>query len=381
MIEKRILKSGRPSWRVRWWHGQRERSKSFKTRREAEHFDRERIQSQDSGTWVDPQRGKMLVKELFKEYIKAQIHLKAGTIAGYETEYQLRIEPEWGMAPLTSVTKEGVQRWVQELSAKVGASTVRYAHRVLSLMLDFAISTKRIRNNPAKAINLPRLEPSKRFYLPPDVVMALDQKLRQTSNDSVYADIVTVMALTGLRVGEATALSVEDYDPIRRRLRVSKAYRQISGKYVLGTPKTQAGYRQIAAPQTAANILNDRVEGAEFTDHIFMTERGKIVRPENLRRATGWKNTVSELGYPGLTLHDLRHTAASLAVHAGSNVKVVQRMLGHSSATITLDVYADLFDSELDDVAQRLDDLILTSNPATTRPQQEKERLKNRSFS
>ena len=55
---------------------------------------------------------------------------------------------------------------------------------------------------------------------------------------------------------------------------------------------------------------------------------------------------------PGVTAHDLRHTAASLAIAAGANPKVVQRMLGHASAAMTLDVYADLFECDLDAVAE-----------------------------
>lgn len=62
------------------------------------------------------------------------------------------------------------------------------------------------------------------------------------------------------------------------------------------------------------------------------------------------------IGVPGLTPHDLRHIAASLAVRAGANVKAVQRMLGHASAAMTLDVYAGLFGDDLDAVAERLDD-------------------------
>ena len=53
--------------------------------------------------------------------------------------------------------------------------------------------------------------------------------------------------------------------------------------------------------------------------------------------------------------HDLRHTTASLAVSAGANVKALQRLLGHQSAAVTLDVYRSLFDSDLDAVAERLD--------------------------
>jgi integrase len=62
--------------------------------------------------------------------------------------------------------------------------------------------------------------------------------------------------------------------------------------------------------------------------------------------------------FPAITPHDLRHTAASLAVSAGANVKAVQRMLGHAEASMTLDTYADLFDADLDEVADRLDTAI-----------------------
>jgi integrase len=62
----------------------------------------------------------------------------------------------------------------------------------------------------------------------------------------------------------------------------------------------------------------------------------------------------SDPTFPSLTAHDLRHTAASLAIHSGANPKVVQRMLGHASAAMTLDVYADLFESDLDVVAENV---------------------------
>jgi integrase len=62
----------------------------------------------------------------------------------------------------------------------------------------------------------------------------------------------------------------------------------------------------------------------------------------------------ADVDFPEMSLHDLRHTAASLAVSSGANVKAVQRMLGHASAAMTLDVYADLFDDDLDAVAVAL---------------------------
>lgn len=69
-----------------------------------------------------------------------------------------------------------------------------------------------------------------------------------------------------------------------------------------------------------------------------------------------WKNALQAAGLPPMVVHDLRHTAASIAISAGGNVKVIQRMLGHASAAMTLDIYADLFEDDLDDLLGRLDD-------------------------
>ena len=63
-----------------------------------------------------------------------------------------------------------------------------------------------------------------------------------------------------------------------------------------------------------------------------------------------------------MTIHDLRHTAASLAISAGANVEAVQRMLGHASAAMTLDVYSDMFDEDLDAVSDRLDHAVASMN-------------------
>jgi len=77
------------------------------------------------------------------------------------------------------------------------------------------------------------------------------------------------------------------------------------------------------------------------------------------------------IGQDGLTPHEMRHTAASLAISAGANVKAVQRMLGHASAAVTLDVYSDLFDSDLDTVSAALDEQILRTDVAKTLPRAE----------
>jgi integrase len=95
---------------------------------------------------------------------------------------------------------------------------------------------------------------------------------------------------------------------------------------------------------------------------VFTTERGDVLRNSNYRKRyfapAVAKCQNADENFPTITPHDLRHTAASLAVSAGANVKALQRMLGHAKASMTLDVYADLFDDDLDDVADSLDTAI-----------------------
>jgi integrase len=101
-------------------------------------------------------------------------------------------------------------------------------------------------------------------------------------------------------------------------------------------------------------ILGQLVEGKSRDDLLFPGDDGKHLRrphPES-----GWfAKAVKASGVPRVTPHDLRHTAASLAVSAGANVKAVQKMLGHASAAMTLDVYPNLFDDDLEAVATALD--------------------------
>jgi integrase len=93
---------------------------------------------------------------------------------------------------------------------------------------------------------------------------------------------------------------------------------------------------------------------------VFTSTDGDVLRNRNARRAW-FDRAATAIGQTGLTPHELRHTAASLAMSAGANVEAVQRMLGHASAALALDRYATLFDDDLDDVGTRLDALAMAA--------------------
>ncbi|BBZ18918.1 tyrosine-type recombinase/integrase [Mycolicibacterium gadium] len=129
-------------------------------------------------------------------------------------------------------------------------------------------------------------------------------------------------------------------------------------------------------PAVLSTELAALMVGKDRDALVFTDQRGCVLRNSNWR-ARVFQPAVEKCqkiddSFPTVTPHDLRHTAASLAVSAGANVKAVQRMLGHAKASMTLDVYADLFDEDLDGVADRLDitirsvaDQLRTSMPGT----------------
>jgi len=110
----------------------------------------------------------------------------------------------------------------------------------------------------------------------------------------------------------------------------------------------------VPIPLFLADDLAVHMAGKGPDDLVFTSPRGAVLRNLNFRRNV-FDPAARAAGLEGLTPHELRHTAASLAVSAAANVKAVQRMLGHASAAMTLDVYSGLFDDDLDAVAERLD--------------------------
>jgi integrase len=103
-------------------------------------------------------------------------------------------------------------------------------------------------------------------------------------------------------------------------------------------------------------------------DVLFSSPNGEPIRLANWRQRV-WDPAVAAAGLTGLTPHDLRHTAASLAIASGASVKHIQRMLGHKDAAMTLNVYASLFEDDLDYVSDRLDAALLEAAAASVRPE------------
>jgi integrase len=130
---------------------------------------------------------------------------------------------------------------------------------------------------------------------------------------------------------------------------------------IVGTPMTHYR-RSVPVPPFVMHAIAEAMRGKQQTDLLFADAAGRHLRTPTVHEHSWLDRALAVAGLPSMTIYDLRHTAASLAVAAGANVKAVKKMLGHASASMTLDVYTDLFDDDLDAVAQRLDEAAMRSD-------------------
>jgi integrase len=348
-------------WRARYVDDDgRERSKQFARKIDAQRWlDNEITPKLATGTYVAPEAGKVTVRAVYKSWAASQGHIAPRTAAIRHGAWTNRVEPVWGDVDVVDVKTTAVRAWVAKMAADetVGAATIENAFGVLRQVMGAALEDNRIPRNPCLGVQLPKRKHADRGYLTHAQVAELAAAVE------FRPEVVRFLAYTGLRWGEMAALRVCDFDMLRRRVNVSRSVTEFNG-LVWSTPKSWER-RSVPFPAALAEELSALMVGKGREDLVFTNAVGNALRASHYRRAffaaAVEKCQKADKTFPTVTLHDLRHTAASLAVSAGANVKAVQRMLGHAKASMTLDVYADLFDDDLDGVASSLDAAIRSS--------------------
>ncbi|MGQ0615752.1 MAG: tyrosine-type recombinase/integrase [Acidimicrobiia bacterium] len=371
MIEKRMTQAGEARYdvRVRGTDG-KERSRTFRTRKEAERFERAHHTAIDRGVWVDPRAGRVTLTAWATEWQRTVVHLRPKTLKAHDVNLRNHILPSLGEYELAKLTPSLLRAWLSDVSAKTGrgqrkiaAGTVAQAYRTLNRVLSAAVHDELIGRNPLQGVKPPRpaLEPVR--FLTPDEVATLAGTI-----DDRYRAFVLVAAYSGLRAGELIALRRSNVDLLRRTVTVIEQVQYIDGRYLTAPPKSAAGRRSVALPRVVAEELEKHLLG--LADHsvdalVFTAPEGGFLHLENFRKRV-WNPAVAAAGLAPLRIHDMRHTCASLAIAAGADVKVLQRMLGHSSAALTLDRYGHLMPGQAEGVADRLDVLARAAKPVVS---------------
>ncbi len=368
MIEKRLTRSGEARYeaRLRGPDGT-ERSRTFRTKKEAERFERAHHASIDSGLWIDPRAGRVSLETWATEWQRSVVHLRPKSRKAYDVNLRLHILPVLGHHELSKLTPSMLRAWLSDLNGKNGRGgkplapgTVAQAYRALNRVLSAAVADDVIGRNPLRGVKPPRVESEPMRFLTHEEVAFLADVI-----DGRYRSLVYMAAYTGLRAGELIGLRRANVDLLRRTITVIEQVQYIDGQYLVSTPKSAAGRRSVSMPKLVADELDEHLRvNADLSGAglVFTAPAGGYVHINNFRKRV-WLPAVHRAGLEPLRFHDLRHTCASLAIAAGADIKVLQRMMGHASAALTLDRYGHLMPGQAESVADRLDQMARAAGP------------------
>ena len=346
-------------WRARYRGGDgKERARHFARKVDAERWLVAQQSRLHRGEWVDPALAEVAIGDWAQTWIASKQGLKPTARRSYEQVWRTLVEPRWGAVPLVAATYADVLTWVAELNARgLSPSRVGHALLVLKQILALAVLDGRLSRNVAAPVKAPRARKGEQRFLTHGQLSALADECGQAG--STYRTLVLVAGYTGLRWGEVRALRVRRLDLLRARLEVAENIPDGCDESETVTPKSHKR-RVVPLPRFVIDDLAVQVAGKGPDDLVFANGAGALLDNSNFRRNV-FDPAVRALGVGPFTPHNLRDTAASLAVSAGANVKAIQRMLGHASAAMTLDVYSGLFTDDLDRVAERLNSAALAA--------------------
>jgi integrase len=285
--------------------------------------------------------------EWLREHVAAPA-CRPSTHSQYEYLLRVYVLPSIGDKPVEKVLPKDIQAIVNGMGKS--PRTVRHAHKTIRALYNWLILNDKVTRTPVRGIKLPEVGVTTRKSLSPDELSRLMTALGQ----SRWKHSVEFALLTGLRRGELLALQWQDVqtdDKGRTWLMVS---RSIAGTGLEGPPKSRAGTRSIRIGKAVQGILDAQramleIDGVESA-YIFPAESGRPVRPATYY--TTLRKYAARAGIR-LSVHELRHTFVSLAGR-GMDLKTLQTVLGHTSSTLTLDIYRHLIDGD----AARASDVI-----------------------
>jgi integrase len=264
----------------------------------------------------------------------------------YRSICRTHLEPApFGAIPLDRLRPSDVDRLILTLrDKKLADATVQRIFTVLRVALAAAVRDGLIARNPAASVKQPSVAKTEARYLSPAEVTSILVAVE----GSRYHDLLALIAVTGLRKGEALALKWSNLDLDAGTLKVRGTLSRIRGELQVTDPKTAKSRRTLPlSPAVVALLKSHRKKqaaeqlhaGSEWagTDHVFTTESGRPVGPENALRALKAAAVKAKLKDVGI--HTLRHSAATAWLENGVNLKAVSELLGHADIRITADCY------------------------------------------
>ncbi len=343
------------AWEVRYRDPQRrDRSKTFRTRAQAQAFADAVEADIDRGQFLDPQLGKKTLADWAQEWLETrEREIKPKTLMSYEGLLRAHILPTFGRIQMSMIRPLDVQRFLGQMTdTGLSRSRIRQARQLLSMILNGAVDNGYIGRNPVPRGRLKGKEPKREQHpLSFEQVHAVANAVPNR-----YRALIYVLAYGGLRWGEAAALRRSSCNLLRNRMEIREAVSEVSGGLHYGPTKTHQA-RTIVIPGPVKEILAEHLSmyvGRKSDSLVFTTDDGTHIWITNFRKNVWWP-ALSQAGVDRVTtIKDLRHTCASLMHKAGGSAREVKEQLGHSTIAMTLDTYTHLFDEGRDEAAEAM---------------------------
>lgn len=256
-----------------------------------------------------------------------------------------RLVDRFGDEP--EVSAQSIYAYLAELGKQGYSRRSVQMHRdVLNMIYNNAIVSGMEKNNPVAAVSLPRNLPTGKRELPEDAALAAVKGGRSAP----FGLFALICLYAGLRRGEALALRYEDVDRKRGVIHITKAVEFVGNNPHIKSPKTKAGERDALLLDVLADMI------PTGTGYIFCREDGGLLTKTQYRKR--WIDYCKEIGYD-ITAHQLRHGYATILYEAGIPDKDAQELLGHSSITVTRDVYTHIRQSRRAETASKLNAFVV----------------------
>lgn len=282
------------------------------------------------------------------------------TYRDYRDKVENHIIPAFGKKKLKDLVRQDLQALYRNMTAEgYAAATVRHVHVVIGKALHEAEAEDLVRKNVARFVKPPRPDREEREPMSPEEIKVFLQALDGHKDQALY-----LLALTGgMRRGELFGLKWSDLDLQNRRYKVQRSLDYLYGPAQEKEPKRESSRRSgILLPEVVSalrehkkrQLENHMIAGPRWQEngYVFPTRRGTPQRPDNVLRRSLKPLCVAANLRP-LTFTDLRHSCATFLAFLGVHPKTTQKILGHSSIAVTMNVYTHALDEMHEDAARR----------------------------